>query len=552
MLKLIVILSLISSFCSYGQYSFPGCYSAYVPGTAYTQGQHVTVSNHNYEAKYWTNTAPPGSDWTNLGGCGNADNVVGPAYTNTTRVIGYMPSWNTTYNFNDYDPSKVTNVIVSFLEFKTNNTNFNSTDFASIEFTSESTSAVNNVLVTNQLLSRSHAAQTKVSVAIGGAEDYGFLWLMNNYYNNDVKLTEIAQLIVNYADNNGIDGIDLDMECWWADAAISGTTDLGGRIRGSKWNDPDAGPHQAAVGLKKLAQKLKSLRPNLLTSAAVFGTSWYGNNYDDGIAQYLDWIGLMTYDYTGSWSTSPHGPHTALYKTPINTYVNQTLDNPIYSAQDALEYWQGISESTWNHDGGFTVPRAKLCIGSAFYGYDFSTPKPNGANGYVTLSYQDIVTQYPNAPTSYDLLDPTNYSGYIGINGKKIYYETPVSIKNKYKYVDNYGHQGIIMWELTNDLNPSDPNSLLNSLSTQSGLGLKAVSNDEVVLYSSENMLYYSFKNSGDEQNQKIEIYNLLSQKVGSFDLSENGKEGLIKTKLTEGFYIVKINSITKKIYLEN
>jgi GH18 family chitinase len=375
---------------------------------------------------------------------------------------------------------------------------------------------------------------------------------MNNYYNNDAKLTEIAQLIVNYTDNNGIDGIDLDMECWWADAAITGTVDLGGRIRGSKWNDPDVGPHQAAVGLKKLAQKLKLLRPNLLTSAAVFGTSWYGNNYDDGIAEYLDWIGLMTYDFTGSWSTSPHGPHTALHKTPLSTYVNQSLDNPIYSAQDALEYWQGISESTWNHDGGFAVQRAKLCIGSAFYGYDFSTPKPNGANGYVTLSYKDIVTQYPNAPTSYDLLDPTNYSGYIGINGKKIYYETPVSIKNKYNYVDNYGHQGIILWELTNDLNPSDPNSLLNSISTQSGLGLNDVTSDELVLYVSNDMIYYEFKNSGDEKDQKIEIYNLLAQKVGLFDISTNGKEGVIKTKLMTGFYIVKMDSIIKKVYIEN
>ena len=549
MKKLILFLSLSTSFTVLCQYTFPACYSTYVPGSVYTQGQHVTINNHNYEAKYWTNTTPPSADWTNLGACGNAENIVGPAYSNTIRVIGYMPSWNTTYNFNDYDPSKVTNVIVSFLEIKTNNTNFNASDFASIEFTTGSKNEVDNVLTTNQVLTKSHNAGTKVSVAIGGSEDYGFLWLMNSYHNNDAKLNEIAQLIVNYADSKGIDGIDLDMECWWADAAISGTVDLGGRIRGSQWNDPDAGPHQAAIGLKKLAQKIKTLRPNLLTSAAVFGTSWYGNNYDDGLAQYVDWIGLMTYDYTGSWSTSPVGPHTALKKPPLATYVNQSLDNPIYSAQDALEYWQGLSLSTWNHDGGFSVPRAKLCIGSAFYGYDFSTPKPSGGNGFIALSYKDIVAQYPNAPTSYDPLDPTNYSGYIGLNGKKISYETPVSIKNKYNYVDNYGHQGIIMWELTNDLHPSNPNSLLNSLSTQSGLGIATQIKDETILFSSGSTIYFS--TNLIESEQTMEVYNLLGQKVEFFDVSGIEKVKVVKTKLPTGFYIVKINSLSKKLYIE-
>jgi GH18 family chitinase len=546
--KLILLLSFSSSLTAFCQYSFPGCYSTYESGLVYTQGQHVSFQNRNYEAKYWTNTAPPGADWTNLGGCGSADVVVGPAYPNTKRVIGYMPSWNTTYNFNDYDPSKLTNVIVSFLEFKMNNTNFNSVDFASIQFTTESVEAVSNVLITKELLSKSHAVQTKVSVAIGGAEDYGFLWLMNTYFNNDAKLNEIAQLIVNYADQKGIDGVDLDMECWWSDPAISGTTDLGGRIRGSKWNDPDEGPHQAAVGLKKLAQKIKSLRPSLLTSAAVFGTSWYGNNYDDGIAQHLDWIGLMTYDFTGSWSTSPHGPHTALRKTPLNTYVNQSLDNPIYSAQDALEYWQGISTSTWNHDGGFSVPRSKLCIGSAFYGYDFSTPKPAG-NGYSTLSYKDIVQQFPTAPTSYDLLDPINKSGFIGLNGKSIFYETPLSIKNKFNYVDSYGHQGIIIWELTNDLHPNNPNSLLSALSSQTGLGIEDRQNNIFQLYSSGNKIYFSNNEKGLVHNKFIEVYSLMGQQLERHMLLE--AKGFVTSKLPAGLYIVKVNSTVKKLYLE-
>lgn len=532
----------------FSQYSFPACAPAHVVGNSYTTGQQVSKAGKNYVAKYWTATTPPGTDWDFLGPCGDPNIALGTSYPNQKRIIGYMPSWNTTYNFNDYDPSKITHVVVAFLSFQTNNTNFASNDFASIAFTPQSLSEVNSVLTTQNVLSRSHAVGTKVSVAIGGAIDYGFLWLMNKYVNDDAKLEEIAQLIVNYATANGIDGVDLDMECWWADPAISGTSDQGGRVRGDKWGGPDQGPHPAGIGLRKLAQKIKAIQPNLLTSAAVFGTSWYGNNYDDTMANYLDWMGLMTYDFTGSWSATPHGPHTALYKVPLNTYPNQTADNPIYSVQDALEYWQGIATPTWNHDGGFSVPRAKLCIGSPFYGYDFSTPKPNGGNGFVTLTYKDIVTTYPSAPTSYDPLHPQNYNGYIAQNGKKIYYETPMSLRKKYDYIKDYGHQGIIIWELTNDLHPSNPNALLYQLNQEVLLSGESFSlGEHTQFYTHGNVLHYTL-DPNDMEPSRLTVYDLTGRLVYDAFLSNQMANGTITLAVSSGIYIVHYRNHAQKV----
>lgn len=549
--KLFFLYALLQCFFSTAQYSFPNCYTSYISGNVYNQGNQVSKNGFNYKAKYWTNTEPPSADWESLGPCGNPDLSLGNEYALNKRIIGYMPTWNTTYDFNDYDPSKITNVVVAFLEFKTNNSDFNSSDFASIEFTPQSISSVNNVLVINQLLANSHNTNTKVSVAVGGAIDYGFLWLMNKYYDNDTKLQEIAQYIVDYADVNNIDGIDLDMECWWADPAIQGTSDLGGRIRGDKWGGSDEGPHPAGIGLRKLAEKIKVLRPNLLLSAAVFGTSWYGNNYDDTMHSSLDWIGLMTYDFTGSWSATPYGPHTALHKVPLNSYQNQNADNPIYSAEDALEYWQGIATPTWNHDGGFNVPRAKLCVGSPFYGYDFSTPKPDGGNGYIALTYKDIVNQYPNAPMSYDPLDPQNYSGYISESGKEIYYETPQSIKNKYQYISDYGQQGIIVWELTNDLHPSDTNSLLNSLYQESTLASTDFNNKkESLIYSSKNKIYYNLECTNSNSN-KIQIYNLLGENIYTINISNSNLNSSKKVDLPKGIYVISHDNFKKKIIIE-
>ena len=70
--------------------------------------------------------------------------------------------------------------------------------------------------------------------------------------------------------------------------------------------------------------------PDKLLSAAVFGTGWYGNNYDGKVADHLDWIGLMTNDLTGSWNGPPVRPHTALY------HLRQGTRAPVYPGAGPL------------------------------------------------------------------------------------------------------------------------------------------------------------------------------------------------------------------------
>jgi GH18 family chitinase len=64
-----------------------------------------------------------------------------------------------------------------------------------------------------------------------------------------------------------------------------------------------------------VAQKLRTVLKNTkILSAAVSSTPHYGNNFDPAMHEILDWIGIMTYDLTGSWDRSPVGPHSALKK----------------------------------------------------------------------------------------------------------------------------------------------------------------------------------------------------------------------------------------------
>lgn len=460
---------MLVAFGASAQYTFPSCWTQWTPNpSGYQGGTEVSHKNGNYRANWYSNTEP-GTDgsWALISKCG--DGGIGPDYTGPQRIVAYLPYWVPDFDYTTFDPAAATHIHIAFNLFKQNNNNFNSDNFASVAWGEFHSRKVDSILFDLNVLSRAKAKGVKVQVAIGGATDFAFLWLLTKYYNNDAKLEEIANFITNYVNTKGIDGVDLDLECWWPDATIAGTTEQGGRVRGDKWGGPDQGPHPAGLGLTRLAQKLRAKMPNKVISAAVFGTSYYGNNYDDGIAQYLDWLGLMTYDFTGSWNTSPVGPHSALYKVPLGAYQGQTADNPIYSAQDALEYWMGMAPAAWNHDGGFNVPKAKLAIGVPLYGYDLSTRKPDNANGFVALKWKEILAAYPNAATSFDPVDTRQLGGYVGANNKKIYYETPKGAAEKIKYTKQYGHQGVIVWEFTGDVPLNNSNSILKAINDAAG-----------------------------------------------------------------------------------
>lgn len=165
-------------------------------------------------------------------------------------------------------------------------------------------------------------------IALGGANDYGFHSLMtdiggfvskSDYTISDSaalqRLESAARQVAEFVTTNGSDGVDLDLECWWDEQADS-SKDQGERDAGD--------PHPAGYGLTAFAKKLKELLLGKVISAAVFGTSYYGNNYDERLAEYVDWVGIMTYDFTGSWRESPVGPHTALKKIHTIPAGNQT------------------------------------------------------------------------------------------------------------------------------------------------------------------------------------------------------------------------------------
>ena len=100
----------------------------------------------------------------------------------------------------------ITHGIIAFLNFDENNLG---------ELDQTSAKAV--TAIVQKVVTAAHQAGTYISVAIGGAVDYGFLNLLTAVGGNasDARLDKAVQNVAQFVKDNAIDGVDLDLECWW-------------------------------------------------------------------------------------------------------------------------------------------------------------------------------------------------------------------------------------------------------------------------------------------------------------------------------------------------
>src|SRR6476469_1108697 len=410
--------------------------------------------------------------------------------TQQAKIIAYIPTWRKEEEFNyanDEMYQYITHGIIAFLMFSEINIG---------EFDLNSVNALYATL--SDVVNTGHRNGTRISIALGGATDYGFLNLMTSIGNDSTNpLLDLAvQNVVNFVNSNNLDGVDLDLECWW-DKNGDTRKDQGGRLKSE-------GPHPAGYALTLFAQKLKQAMPDKLVSAAIFGSSWYGNNYDSKIADYVDWLGIMTYDLTGSWNESPVGPHTALFKIrnqESSKIRNQKFsqesfiqeqqgewtdggieNNFILSMEDTLWYWTNPLFVNWQ-GAGQKIPRNKIAAGVPIYGYDFAYGKDSDdltgqvPPGYKSIRYKDILAQFPDAhiavnaniKVSGSMLRPP----FISASGDypythNIYFETPETAVTKLNFLKDVGAQGVIIWELSNDV-WEEGKSIIKALYRNSG-----------------------------------------------------------------------------------
>ncbi|MBO4370593.1 MAG: hypothetical protein J5808_04420 [Paludibacteraceae bacterium] len=204
-------------------------------------------------------------------------------------VVGYMPSYRT-YTVNSIDWSALTHCVLSFIRYA--NGSLITSDFSDADV--------------RNIVSKCHANNVKVIVAIGG-------W--NGFQNDGAfttaqKRTNFCNIVMNYVNTYGLDGVDIDIELTDADI----------------WNNFQA-----------LTSELKG-RLGSGKSLSMAVSTWFTDAIPNAAYNNLDFINLMSYDA----NTNGSGDHAP-----------QSLINNMISYYNA----RGVSNS-------------RMTIGVPFYGYN--------------------------------------------------------------------------------------------------------------------------------------------------------------------------------------
>jgi chitinase len=305
-------------------------------------------------------------------------------------VVGYYPDWNKGILPPSAIPYRsLTHILHSFLIPASDGT-------------------VSGLSAYGTLVQTAHLNNVKVLVSLGGwDQSSGFSPMAAD----TAARRRFVSTMTSFCVTNGYDGVDID------------------------WEYPKTTTDRANFRLlvHELRQSFDTLMPRRLISIAAPATSWSGQWFDvEGMSGDLDWIGMMTYDFYGSWTTKA-GPNSALYGN-FSTNTEGWVD---YSAS----YYLGRS-----------VPPGKLLIGTPLYGWAFAASSLYGTStGASQSAYSSIVPKLDQGWIRY--WDDQGKVPYM-INStatQLISYDDSLSVALKCSYINSKGLGGTIVWALGQD-----------------------------------------------------------------------------------------------------
>ncbi|MEP7252862.1 MAG: glycosyl hydrolase family 18 protein [Ginsengibacter sp.] len=227
-------------------------------------------------------------------------------------------------------------------------------------------------------INEAHKHHVQVLPSMAGGSPHPYYHELLKAGKRSKLVSDLLQIVLQY----NFDGIDVDIE----------------------GSDIDENYENFAIDLKKVFHA----HNKLVTSAiAVFYKDVLSDN---ALAQY-DFVNIMSYDHTGPWTPKKPGPHS--------TYEQAVED---------LNYFAVIRK----------IPKEKMNLGVPFYGYGFG---PQLSSTPSSLSYSDIIIQFPNASSSDSLLMPT---------GATMYYNGVETIKKKTALAMKKA-SGVMIWQLSGD-----------------------------------------------------------------------------------------------------
>jgi chitinase len=366
------------------------------------------------------------------------------------RVVGYFSSWgiyDREFFVTDIAADKLTHINYAFFLISEDGECVLGDEWADTQLPypgdTEDEPLLGNFKQLNLLKEAHPGLQTLMS--IGG-------WSGSDYF-SDVALTDesrqkFAASCVAMMQQYGFNGVDIDWEF-----------PTGGGEEGNSERPEDE--QNFTLLLAEFRKQLEEVGSSdgqhyLLTIAAPSSKQQYDNIELDKIIVYLDWINVMTYDFSGAWSEQT-GFNAPLFTDPASPDL--ATNNTDATIQGYL-------------DAG--VPANQLVVGVPFYGRGWSGVAETNDGLYQPYSGFPAGTFEEGSYEYYDLA--ANYVGkfqrfwndtaqvpwlYDAETGTMISYDDPESITMKADYAKTNGLGGIMIWELASD----DPaHSLLNAV----------------------------------------------------------------------------------------
>ncbi|MCZ2122166.1 MAG: hypothetical protein LC108_07885 [Anaerolineales bacterium] len=287
----------------------------------------------------------------------------------------------------------------------------------------------------NQLLElKKQYPHLKVLISIGG-------WTWSENFSNAALTDEARQhfaasCVDLYLKQYGavFDGLDIDWEY-----------PVGGGMTPGRPEDKE----NFTLLLGEFRQQLDELgktnnRHYLLTIAAPIGPGNIGNLQLEQIAQIVDWINLMTYDFHGAWDM------TTNFNAPLFHSPNDPGDASLNIDSAVQRY---LEEN---------VPAEKLSLGVPFYGpgwagvpnvndglYQSGSEAAPGTREAGSYTYADIKKNYLTDATRHwdaEAFVPWFYDPATGIF---ISYDDPQSLEAKAGYARDQGLGGVMIWDIS-------------------------------------------------------------------------------------------------------
>jgi len=284
------------------------------------------------------------------------------------------------------------------------------------------------------MIDSAHAHGRKAIIGLGGTSGHAvdFDWIVANGH-----LEEYVSSIMGLIRNWGYDGVDFDIEP----------------------------PLSSAAGVARTYQLLRVMHDSLVAvrgdrHSISFALPPWHNQWTlraDSALKYIDQFNVMNYDYSlnSQGTVTEHNAPLYPYNCPITPGRFDQTSN--VSWQDSM-YW-----STVHGGGGGLIPKSKLGVGLAFYGYRWRATDLCAPGGGVnsTTSYAFIHDQYKTPALAYryhwdDVAkvpylawsDASVMPGGAGATEKFVTFDDTNSIAIKARWAKDNGYGGLMVWAL--------------------------------------------------------------------------------------------------------